>query len=242
MNIRLSEIDEKRFGYRAARAEDVRAADIPEMLAFADKNRVEFLYARCTTSDLEAVHRMERGGFELMDTLVYYRFDPVRTALPPLRETKIRTVGTAGDVTAVRRIAARAFEGYQGHYHADPRLEPAICDEVYIDWAVRSCEDPEVADLVLLAFEGGQAAGFLTLKTLAGGEVDGRLFAVDPAYQGRGVGQALLTAGLHWAIGQGAGAVVISTQVTNVRSQAAWVRVGFRPSESFYIFHKWFSY
>ena len=43
------------------------------------------------------------------------------------------------------------FSGYLGHYHADPRLDRAKCDEVYLSWAERSCVDPSVASKVLVA-------------------------------------------------------------------------------------------
>ncbi len=34
--------------------------------------------------------------------------------------------------------------------------------------------------------------------------------------------------------------MVISTQITNLPSQASWARVGFVPHASYYTFHKWF--
>jgi len=144
------------------------------------------------------------------------------------------------DVAAVRRIAREAFRGYYGHYHADPRLDRTACDDLYADWAVRSCLQKNLADEVLIAEPAGEQLGFLTLKDLGTGDADGRLFAVAPWAQGRGIGQALLVEGLYRCQEHGIAGMVISSQITNLASQVSWVRVGFTPYQTFYTFHKWF--
>ena len=70
----------------------------------------------------------------------------------------------------MRRVAAASFRDYFGHYHADPRLDRAKCDETYASWAERSCVDEAVASGVLVAEHGGRVAGFLTLQARGAGE------------------------------------------------------------------------
>jgi GNAT superfamily N-acetyltransferase len=212
---------------------------LPQIMDFCLSERVCFLIARCSTQDLPAAWTMERLGFCLMETLVYFRRDLKRQPLPERRDVLIHSA-MPDDVDAVRQIAREAFRGYDGHYHADPRLERSACDDLYVDWAVRSCSQKDLADEVLIAEQEGERLGFLTLKLLETGDADGRLYAVVPRDQGRGIGQALLVDGLYWCLEHGMRGMVISTQITNLASQGSWVRVGFAPYQSFYTFHKWF--
>ena len=53
------------------------------------------------------------------------------------------------------------------------------------------------------------------------------LIAVDPAHQGRGIGQALLGAAEAEARAAGAGGVLLHTAANNVRARAAYARAGY---------------
>jgi GNAT superfamily N-acetyltransferase len=234
-----SAIDEERFGVRIARAQDVRSADVEALLAFCRAEDVQLLIARCPTTDIAAAQALEAAGAFLADTLVYYGRDLAATAVPGERDGgRVRPLHP-GDAEAVRRVAAEAFRGYGGHYHADPRLHPARCDETYSSWAFRSCTSRDVADRVLVAELDGEVAGFITLRLNSADEGEGALFAVAPAARRAGLGRSLLVRSLEWLAEQGRRRMVISTQVTNVRVQRIWTRLGFEPSHSFYTFHQW---
>ncbi len=72
MDIRLSELDEAQFGIKTARATNVTVETLPEVMHFCQANGVKFLIARTPVKQLQAVQAMEKAGFLLMDTLVYY--------------------------------------------------------------------------------------------------------------------------------------------------------------------------
>jgi ribosomal protein S18 acetylase RimI-like enzyme len=234
-----SAIDEERFGVRVARAHDVRAADVETLLAFCRGEDVQLLIARCATTELAAAQALEAAGAFLADTLVYYARDLAATPLPEDADASRVRALRAGDAEAVRRIAAEAFQGYGGHYHADPHLDRRLCDEAYSSWAFRSCTSRDVADQVLVAELDGEVAGFITLRLNSADEGEGALFAVAPAARRTGLGRSLLVGSLEWFGEQGCRRMVISTQVTNVRVQRIWTRLGFEPSHSFYTFHQW---
>jgi GNAT superfamily N-acetyltransferase len=234
--ISLSAIDEERWGVRTARASGVTAVHLPDVLAFCRQEKVVFLVARCAVSELRAAQMMEAQGFRLMDTLLYYSRD-LTQPLPPVPDG-VRPAD-AGEAEAIRALAGRAFRAYNGHYHADERLDRAACDAVYESWAYRSCLSRQVADEVLAAAPDGQITGFITLR-LNGEEGEGPLYAVDPEAQGQGIGRALMAGALHWLKQRGARHMLMSTQVTNVPSQKVWTRLGFEPSHAEYTFHRWF--
>ena len=85
----LSAIDEERFGIKTAKVEKVELQDIPNVLRFCEENNVRLLLARCPTSDLPAVQELERKGFLLMDTLIYYSCN-LRENPPPEYVSEIR--------------------------------------------------------------------------------------------------------------------------------------------------------
>jgi len=240
VEVRLSAIDEERFGIRTARASQVTLATLPIVLDFCRANHVKFLIARCLASELAAAQAMEQKGFILMDTLIYYARSLKKMPIPPdTGKIPVRSI-RPGDEEQVKIVAARAFHGYFGHYYADPRLDRTKCDEVYISWAVRSCISREVADEVLVADDGRSILGFATLRINSPKEGEGVLFGVDPLAQGRGIYPSFMIRSMEWFLGRGCTRHVVSTQITNITVQKFWVRLGFEPSHAYYTFHKWF--
>ena len=236
----LSPIDEKRFGVRTAKAPHITLETLPSIIEFCHANNVTLLIARTLTSDLQVAQAMEREGFNLMDTLVYYLCDlkkiPIASAI---RDVVIRTI-RPGEEEKVKLVAAESFHGYFGHYHADPRLDRTKCDETYESWAVRSCLSHEVADEVLVTDSQGTVIGFATLRLNSPEEGEGVLFGVAASAQRRGIYRQMLIGGMEWCLGKGATRMIVSTQIINVAVQKVWIRLGFEPSDSYYTFHKWF--
>jgi GNAT superfamily N-acetyltransferase len=235
----FSQLDSERFGIRVARAQ-ITGDTLVRAMDFCSAENIDLLIARCPTGDLVAAHEMGRNRFLLMDTLVYYGFDLAKRAIPDKPcEFDIRPLQPE-DQDQVRLVASQAFEGYMGHYHADPRLDRRKCDEGYASWAERSTRLKSAADEVLVAKHHGRVIGFGTLRANTATEVEGLLFGVAPEYQRHGVCRALMIHSLHWSQSRGAERMIISTQITNVSMQKVWCRVGLEPSHSYYTFHKWF--
>ncbi len=237
--VTLSAIDTERFGIQTARDPLFTASDVPGLLGFCREHAVRLLIARCAAEDGAAAQALEEAGGRLMDVLVYWARDlekPLPTGPGPAPVRRLRP----GDLEAVRRVAAAAFRGYLGHYHADPRLDRARCDEVYASWAERSCTDPAAASAVLVAEHDGAVAGFLTLLRREPEEQEIVLNGVDPALQRRGLYRSLVLAALAHARADGAKRLIVSTQLVNVGVQKTWARAGFEPRRSYCTFHAWF--
>ncbi|MFZ0278249.1 MAG: GNAT family N-acetyltransferase [Candidatus Sulfotelmatobacter sp.] len=237
--IALSEIDSERFGIRVARAQ-VEGKNLSQIIDFCAAEQIKLLIARCATKDLRTVQEMESRGFLLMDTLVYYSFDLARRTIPEDAPRVHVRKFVRDDTAQVETVAAEAFKGYYGHYHADPRLDQRKCDEGYVSWAVRSLSSKQVATEVLVAEIDKKIVGFLTLRLNSPEEMEGLLIGVAPEGQGIGVGRSLMVNGLELCKRQQAKRMLISTQVTNVAVQKVWCRVGFEPADSYYTLHKWF--
>ena len=238
--IDLSAIDEERFGIRTARASHVTVEGLSRVLDFCQANNVVLLIARCLTSNTQAAQAMERYGFLLMDTLIYYERNLTTPPIPTDTERVVVRPLQSGEEDDVKRIARESFREYVGHYHADRRLDRTKCDEAYMSWAVRSCGSSEIADGVLVAELNGSIEGFLTLRFSNPQEGEGALFAVAPTAQDLGIGQALMIHALQWFRFRNATRMVISTQIINIAAQKLWARLGFEMSHAYYTFHKWF--
>lgn len=236
----LSAVDGERFGVRAAKATLADPADISTFLEFCDLKRVEFAIVRCSTRALAIVQQLESKGFFLTDTLVYHKRNLMTKPIPENSgKIHIRPF-RPGEEDAVASIAAGSFKGYFGHYHADPRLDRAKCDEAYVDWAVRACLSKQVAEEVLIAEQGGKAVAFAAMKLLGQETAEGVLFGVAPAAQGQGIYTALHIRAMYWSLSKNAIWIQHPTQITNLASQKVWARLGFEPSQSSYTLHKWF--
>ncbi len=239
-SVYISDIDEDRFGIRTAKSVKVTVDNLPKIMGFCRNNNVKMLIARCPTSDFSTIHAMEREGFLLMDTLVYYSRDLNNTQIPlDIGKATIRQV-RSGEEDKVKVVAAESFRGYLGHYHADERLDNSKCDEVYISWAVNSCVSRDFADDVLVLELRGRISGFISLRFNTPEEGEVGLFCVDPSAQNTGFSQSLLIGAMKWCVLQGAKRLVISTQIINVSSQKAFTLMGFIFRDSYYTFHKWF--
>lgn len=236
----LSPIDGERFGISIARVRVEAPDDLRSVNEFCRESGVDLLIARCPASELRTAQAMERDGFSLMDTLVYFARDLHKTPIPSdVGKVPIRPV-RPGEEDAVKDVAAESFRGYFGHYHADERLDRKDCDDVYTSWARRSCVSRDVADEVLVADLDGKVVGFATLRLDSPDEGEGVLFGVAPEAQGHGIYRSFMIRGMEWCASKGATRMVVSTQVTNNAVQKVWVRVGFEPSHAYYGFHKWF--
>ena len=238
--VSLSPLDEERFGIRTARAPDVRAETVPAILTFCRENRVVLAIGRCSVARPDAAQEMERSGFLLMDTLVYYlrniREAPAAAGVQGILVRPFRP----GEEEAVVRVATSAFRDYSSHYQADGRLDTRKSNEVYPSWALRTCTSHEPADRVLVAESEGVVAGFASIHRSCAEEASVELFAVDPAWHGRGVARSLLGQTVEWCGSEGVSRVLYSTQITNRPAQKLLVRLGFEPSRASYTFHKWF--
>ena len=133
--IRLSQIDTDRWGVITARADGLVADELESAIGFSHQHDVQLLIARCRVEDLATTHALGLAGFLLMDTLVYYERDLVRSPASGQADRAIELM-KPGDEDQVEAIARECFREYSGHYHADLRLDRAACTETYASWAL----------------------------------------------------------------------------------------------------------
>lgn len=239
MPITFNALETDCFGIRCARVDDAHAP-LAAINAAARADAIDYLSVRVSTDDIARVQALEDDGYRLMDTLVYYR---APLSMPPISSPNPKGVdirfANADDAEAVSAVAANAFEGFFGHFHADARLSRQASDAVYSDWA-KSCVMTQTATLpTLIAHSSGQIIGFLASRQTDDVCADIMLNAVVREMQGRGVYGALLDHAMHQIAAARYQEVTISTQINNIPVQRASAKRGFRMQKSYYTLHKW---
>jgi len=226
-----SDVDSARFGVPIARSYAASVVDVSGIAEEARASGVAMVIVRSPANDLAVAQALETAGARLCDTLVHY----ARALDRPIPEQP-RPVRPAGpdDTAEITAIAESAFAGYQGHYHADPRLDRAAADAGYVDWARRSMADGDV----LVIEDGGAIAGFLSMERRET-ETEIVLNGIRPDAQGRGLYPALVIGALRQAAQLHAPRCVVSTQVSNMPAQKVWIRLGFEPTHAVHTFHLW---
>lgn len=241
MKISESELDTERFGVRSGKVQLNGEDDLGEIDSWCALHRIQFLIARCLSNDVNLVQKMEKNGFFLTDTLIYYRNKKITYKEHILADGYSWRVANESDGDEVEKLASDTFSGYAGHYHADSSLDKIDSDAVYSSWAGNSCRDRNIADKVLLIIYQNKIVAFATLKKIEEYMVEGVLFGVCPKHQGKSLYNSLMLLAQNWACQNNFTQMTVSTQLTNLAVQKIWCRQDFEPFKSFYTLHKWFA-
>jgi GNAT superfamily N-acetyltransferase len=240
MNYNLSTIDHQRFGVITAKSTLSEIDHVQDLIQMAEKDGVEFLIVRVPTNLISKVQELEKEGAFLADTLVYYTRKKVEAIITTLPEGYTTRLATELDSDNLEILAHQTFNGYLGHYHADPNLKKEDCNMVYASWAGISCKEKKVANAVILIEKDKQIAAFATVKVNSASEMEGVLFGVSPAHRNKNLYQSLMCESLNWCSKNNFRQMLVTTQITNLVVQKYWCRLGFEPINSYYTFHKWF--
>ncbi|MBN1365852.1 MAG: GNAT family N-acetyltransferase [Syntrophaceae bacterium] len=238
-DIFISDIDTERFGVVTARVVGLNAASLSSVLDFCYAKKVKLLIARCDMSDLDAAQAMEREGFLLMDTLVYYNLDLSRKALPVDKGvTFVRQIRIEEENEMIS-VARESFHNYVGHYHADPKLDKKKCDEAYSDWASKAFASRDSENFLVGEIDSRIVAfGVLRINDPDEGEMF--LGGIHPDFQGQGIYHSFLCKAMEWCLAKKAKKMIISTQLKNISVQKVLIKFGFEIFRGYYTYHKWF--
>jgi len=230
-----SEVDTQRFGKRIYRATLRDVDDVAALASVAEAQQIDMLIARCPVGEARLVHALEQHDYLLMDTLLYYA-GPSRAFEQATWDHSIREA-TRDDRDAVEAVATDAFTNYDGHYHADPRLDPKLATLGYVDWCMNCLKRQD--HTVWIAADGPTVMGFIAVHSDEGA-ADVVLNGVASSFRRRRVYESLLKAAGREAFRRGFAEVRSSTHLGNLAPQRAWIKNGMSIVRAVYAFHKWF--
>jgi ribosomal protein S18 acetylase RimI-like enzyme len=238
-DIFISDIDTERFGIITARVIGITSESLSPVLDFCSIKKVKLLIARCDMSDLDAAQSMEKKGFLLMDTLVYYNLNLIKKDVPVEKGVVFVRPIRATEEKEMIFIARESFRGYFGHYHTDPRLDKSKCDEAYTDWARKTFASRD-SDNFLVGEIEKKIVAFGVLRVNGPDEGEMFLGGIHPDFQGQGIYHSFLCKAAKWCLSKNVQKMIISTQLKNISVQKVLMKFGFEISKGYYTYHRWF--
>ena len=148
-----------------ARRVDVQQIVVPAIAACRER-AIRHLSARVDVADAETIQALEDAGFRMMDALATYIYPLKRPAPEPGKDMGVLRLYQPEDRDQILEITREAYRGFRGRYHLDPHLPQERSDELYVEWAKKSC-DGEWADVVLVTENGtGELHGWASYRQI----------------------------------------------------------------------------
>ena len=141
-------------------------AVLASALEACSERGVVHLSVRTDVGDAEAIQALEDAGFRMMDALATYIYPLKRPAPEPGKDMGVLRLYRPEDRDQILDITREAYHGFRGRYHLDPHLPRAQSDELYVEWAKKSC-DGDWADVVLVTENGkGELHGWASYRQI----------------------------------------------------------------------------
>jgi hypothetical protein len=162
------------FGLSMARLyvlhDETPAADLAAIIAAAfgacRERGIQHLSVRVDVADARAIQSLEDAGFRMMDALATYIYPLKRPSPEPGKDMGVLRLYQPDDRDQILDITREAYRGFRGRYHLDPHLPAERSDDLYVEWARKSC-DGEWADVVLVTENGkGEIHGWASYKQI----------------------------------------------------------------------------
>jgi len=148
-----------------ARRVDVQQIVAPAIAACRER-AIRHVSARVDVADAETIQALEDAGFRMMDALATYIYPLKRPAPEPGKDMGVLRLYQPEDRDQILEITREAYRGFRGRYHLDPHLPQERSDELYVEWAKKSC-DGEWADVVLVTENGtGELHGWASYRQI----------------------------------------------------------------------------
>ena len=189
----------------------VRLRDNAPALQEADFSAWQRVQAKIPADRADLLDALQQHGFRLVEGEVDLSVTVARYASPGAE------IATEQDIPTLRKMAALAFA--QSRFRA-PWYAPDDSGRFYAQWIENAVKG--TFDHVCLVFrtDGGQIQGFVSLRRLNEHEARIGLLA------GRGMGEKLMQAALHWAQQQQSVTLRVATQMGNTAALKRYIASG----------------
>ena len=195
-------------------------------------------YLRLDPSAIQLVRDLGRLGFYVVDTCVTFALDSaaVKAGEPAPGIARISDF-VEPEVEEVLDLAEHGFR--YSRFHLDPGLARETANRVKREW-IKSYTLKRRGDALLVARAEGRVAGFLAaLRSTVKGQrcavID--LVAVASAFQGKGVGRALMQAFVQ-RYRSDVAQLRVGTQAANIPAMRLYERAGFLMDASEFVLHR----
>ena len=213
--------------------------ELKQCIRWCKKQKITCLYFLIDPASVKSISLAESSGFHFVDMRVIleanlneniFRNMQLKSAMQSVRES------TQKELAAIKKIAGKNH--YQTRFFKDKRFPPSKSSKLYELWIEQGFENPR--GIVLIAPIENRIAGYFV------GQVDENhtakivLAGVDEEFRKKGIGTALVCAGLQWFKKKSAKKTIVVTQGTNIPAMRLYTSWGFYPREAMLWYHRWF--
>jgi len=204
-------------------------AEMQHLLTWFDIQGVQLAACRLDHSRLLESSALERIGFRFIEMVYGMEINPQRLQ-PGADASKDASLGVQwrrackADLAELQQLAADAFA--TGRWNMDWSVGQALGGHRYADWVARSLAEPKHE--ILCAVVECQTIGLFIVEPAGDGSVYWHLTAVEPKWQGRGIGKAMWGSMLHRHAQDGATSVRTTISTRNVPVVNLYARLGWR--------------
>jgi GNAT superfamily N-acetyltransferase len=231
------------FGFSVAKTTTLYLLpyQVDEVIKSCLQEKIKCLYCELHPDEVATVAAVQSAGFTFVEFRMVLEISSLPTrrgagGLDPSSSVMVDDCPRVTDLPYLEQIATSIAP--MSRFAVDTRFAPGASIEMYRLWLHNSLADP--ATTVLLAREESKPLGLLTLKQV-GAVAQFVLFGVAPEARGRGVGAALMHAGIEKCRSLSMQRVELVTQGRNVGAVRLYERAGFTLAHVSYYFHKWFA-
>lgn len=208
--------------------------ELSRYFAWQQQESIQCTYYLCPIDQPNFLNTAIQEGFEFIDlrvTLICHHPTVVEKGTTiPIRSARTSDLAELGRMASELHTDTRFF--------ADTRFDRAKCKELYARWIENDVRMPE-GTVLIYPDKNDRPAGYLSCNTLLGNTGQIGLFGVDSPSQGHGVGNALLTAGLHWFLEKGCTSISVVTQGKNQGALRKYQSLGFQVRTLEAWLHRW---
>ncbi|HEX9008980.1 MAG TPA: GNAT family N-acetyltransferase [Holophagaceae bacterium] len=222
------------FGYPVARLapEGLRPELLPATLEQLRGQGVRLAYAQVPWSDQARRALLDNLGARMVDRKVTFGKALAGGSIPPAG-----VEAWPGREVSEELEALALASGHLSRFRTDGRVPPHVFPALYKAWIRRSVLG-EIADVVLVAREGGSLSGLVTLAQ-HGPVSEIGLVAVADGFRGKGIGRKLMAAAEAWSDDRRADRLEVVTQGENAGACALYRSAGCLVVQEQAIYHVW---
>jgi len=230
------------FGYRIARIlpTTLSQEQAEQIDAWCATNEIDCLYFMAKSNHAETVRNVEAKDYYHVDVRHVYEINLSK----PYAEAHISNEltldkATAEDTDSMLPMIDNAFVHTRFYY--DPHFTQEQANHLYQTWLIRSIEE-DFANQVLVARKAGIPQGFITCDLNRDSKIGSiGLIGVAEFARGQNLGANLVLSSFAYFAKEGMENIQVVTQGRNIAANRLYQKCGFRTSEVYLWYHKWFN-
>jgi len=227
------------FGFCIGRVRDSRLTtnSLEAILQWNDDRHIRCLYFSADATCDKTLALAHQGDFQFVDMRVDLSLVLEPAAAPAAIHRENIRPGHLADLAPLQAIARRSH--HDTRFFKDRHFPVIRAEALYAEWIRRDLELHRVF-VVSSPTHPELPIGYITCL-VDSAKRQGRigLIAVADGHQGKGLGRALVLAGLDFFRSAGCCQVNVATQSANIPAQRLYQAEGFRTCESSVWFHRW---